>query len=157
MKMMKEVVSIGVGAVIGGYAVYKFNDYIKVKQQEGDKKQAEEKIILKNVDELFNNQVVVDFLDGKELAKWFRANIELATSGVTQVVAYPTESVLMGLGYEFNDEINTERNLLQFFYNEGKGEILKIRNIGFSSIDEVLRQLLEDNEGMAIIEQGGIL
>lgn len=150
--MMKEVVSIGVGVAIGGYAVYKLNDYIKVKQQAGDKKQAEEKIKLKNVDELFNNQTVVDFLDGKELAKWFRANIELATSGVTQVIAYPTESVLMGLGYEFNTEINTERNLLQFFYNEAKGEILKIRNIGFSSIDEVLRQLLEENEGMAIIQ-----
>lgn len=157
MKMIKEVIAIGVGAVIGGYAIYKLSEkhseyYIKVKKQDGNKGQAEEKITLKNVDELFNNQTVVDFLDGKELAKWFRANIELTTSGVTQVIAYPTESVLMGLGYEFNPEINSERNLLQFFYNKGEDKILKIRNIGFSVIDEILRQLLEDKEGMAVIE-----
>ena len=156
MKMTKEIIAVGVGVAIGGYAVYKMNQISKEKKNASQNDELVEtvnsELVLKKADELFINQKVVDVLDGKELADWFRANIELTTSGVTQVIAWPTELVLKGLGYEYNPDISPDTNLLQFYYRAEKNEILKIRNISFSEIDDTLKQLLEDNDGMVSVE-----
>lgn len=151
--MWKEIVGVVVGVGIGIGLVKVLHDRRKEERKDfvevDMKNNVENK--LKDFSGLLQEQLVVETLSGDELAKWFRENAMLDADDINKIIAYPTKQVLNGLSYEFNDELDTKKSIIQVFYNTEKEEILKLRFISFSEIDLKLKDMLE-KDGMVVIE-----
>lgn len=151
--MWKEIFGVVVGVGIGIGIVKVIHDRKKEERKDfvevDMKNNVENK--LKDFSGLLQEQLVVESLSGDELAKWFRENSMLDAEGINKIIAYPTKQVLNGLSYEFNDELDTKKSIIQVFYNTEKEEILKLRFISFVEIDLKLKDMLE-KDGMVVIE-----
>lgn len=151
--MWKESISVAVGVGVGiliAKAIY------NASKKQLDKSSTVElkndvQMKLKDFSGLLQEQLVIENLSGDELAKWFRENAMLEAEDINKIVAYPTEEVLNGLGYEFADELDTKKSIIQTFYNKEKEEILKLRFISFAEIDSELKNVLQ-KDGMLVIE-----
>lgn len=151
--MWKEIVGVAVGAVIGVGIVKVLID----RKKEGEKSlvtvksQSDGEIKLKDFSSLLQEQLVVEYLSGDELSKWFKENSELDNHGVNKIIAYPTKDVINGLGYEFNSELDANKSMIQLFYKTEAEEIAKVRFISFSEIDSKLEEMLK-KDGMLVID-----
>lgn len=151
--MWKEIVGVVVGAAVGVGIVKLFYD----RKKEGEKglvtvnPQNDAGIKLKDFSSLLQEQLVVEYLSGDELSKWFKENAELDGEGVNKIIAYPTKDVINGLGYEFNNELDTNKSIIQLFYKTEAEEIAKIRFISFAEIDSKLEEMLK-KDGMLVID-----
>ncbi|OOB76351.1 hypothetical protein AXF41_03195 [Clostridium haemolyticum] len=85
------------------------------------------------------------------MAKWFKEYSSLNNDKVNQIIAYPTKEVLNGLGYNFEKELDVNKNVIQLFYNIEDDEILKSRFISFVDIDSKLYEVLK-NDGMLVVK-----
>lgn len=151
--MWKEIIGVTVGVGIGIGIVKILSDR---KKEEGKdlvavelKNNVENR--LKEFSGLLQEQLVVEYLSGDELSKWFKENSELDGEGVNKIIAYPTKDVINGLGYEFNSELDTNKSMIQLFYNTEAEEIVKMRFISFAEIDSKLEELLK-KDGMLVID-----
>ena len=146
--MIKTILPIGIGVAIGSiafYAVYKFlkskdpnNEKLrKEAEYEAKTKIAEER--KRKLDELLKTQSSVETLTSKEVSAWFKENKDSFTGNIKMIIAIPTDEILKGLQYPTSEEISKDKNLLQWFYDESNGKVLKIR-------------LLENN-GMLVIKE----
>ncbi|MCR5701152.1 MAG: hypothetical protein K6G76_03285 [Lachnospiraceae bacterium] len=101
---------------------------------------------VKNIDEK------VEYIEGtitpKLLNKWFVEKEEAMATGVTKIYAVPTDDVLDHLGYHFEDNLDEEKNLLQYFYDNNSGDILGLRVVRFDSIDSNFQAVLFERNGM---------
>lgn len=160
--MIKTILPIGIGVAIGGiafYAVYKFlkskdpnNEKLrKEAEYEAKTKIAEER--KKKLDELLKTQSSVETLTSKEVSVWFKENKDSFIGNIKMVIAIPTDEVLKGLQYPISEEINKDKNLLQWFYDESNGNVLKIRLISYENIDSNFQAHLLENNGMLVIKE----
>lgn len=151
--MLKEIIGVTVG--IGGGILLAKAILDRSKKQKGEsatiKQKNDVKIKLNDFSSLLQDQLVVENLSGDELSKWFRENAMLDSKDINKIIAYPTKEVLNGIGYEFNNELDTQKSIIQIFYNTDKEKILKLRFISFAEIDSKLKDMLE-KEGMVVIE-----
>lgn len=150
---------VAVGVVIVGAAVY----YIYTqKNSEMDKEKASaekfsEKLKtpkehVKKLTELLASQSYVDLLTAKELTTWFKENRSQFSKDVKMIVSTPTEKHIQGLGYDIDTEIDSDKNVLQMFYDPEKKTALKIRLVNFAEIESNLQAHLIEEDGMLIIE-----
>ncbi|MBU3178384.1 hypothetical protein KPL47_18835 [Clostridium estertheticum] len=142
--MLKQVmvVTVGIGA---GILI------LKAISKESKSKSKNVEMELEDFIGLLKEHLVVENLSGDELSKWFRENEILAAEDINKIIAYPTKEVLNGLGYQFNDELDTNKSIIQVFYNTKNEKILKLRFISFAEIDSKLKSMLE-KDGMIVIE-----
>lgn len=87
--------------------------------------------------------VTVDVLN-----KWFKEQPESMVSGVTKVYAIPTADIMKSFGYHCEEEIDPDKNLLQFFYDEKAKDILGLRIVRFDNIDSNFQSVLVERNGI---------
>ena len=102
--------------------------------------------------ELINGQSYVQSLTAKDITAWFREHKGVITGKVKMIVAYPTKETLKGIGYENPDELDSRKNIIQFFFDDENDEIKKIRLINFEEIDSNLDAHLLESDGMIVIK-----
>lgn len=162
--MTGEEIAFGVGVALGvvvvvGVGVY----YYHKNNQTTEKKNTNEedlfdvvleKVKKKNPDynELINGQSYVQSLTAKDITAWFREHKGVITGKVKMIVAYPTKETLKGIGYENPDELDSRKNIIQFFFDDENDEIKKIRLINFEEIDSNLDAHLLESDGMIVIK-----
>lgn len=150
--MLKQTLGVVMGTFVGIAAIKLLQNKAKDNEKSlltirNPKKSDEE---LKNFSDLLSEQLVVEYLSGDELAKWFREYSSLNNDKVNQIIAYPTKEVLNGLGYNFKKKLEANKSIIQLFYNIEDDEILKSRFISFVNIDSKLEELLK-NDGMVVV------
>ena len=87
--------------------------------------------------------VTVDILN-----KWFKEQPESMAAGVTKVYAIPTADIMKSFGYHCEEEIDPDKNLLQFFYDEKTKDILGLRIVCFDNIDSTFQSILMERNGI---------
>lgn len=101
---------------------------------------------VKNLDEK------TEFIDGviqsKILNQWFRERLDAMAEGVTRIYAIPNENIVTQLGYHFDADLSTEKNLIQCYYETNSGNILGLRVIRFENIDSTFQAYLLENGGL---------
>lgn len=143
--MLGLLARVIIGAVVAGaagtagYAVYKLLTRDKVKEEINEK-------LVRNFDdkmEYLGGIVTVDILN-----KWFKEQPESMAAGVTKVYAIPTADIMKSFGYHCEEEIDPDKNLLQFFYDEKTKDILGLRIVRFDNIDSTFQSILMERNGI---------
>ena len=102
----------------------------------------------------FDNKM--EYLEGiitvDALNKWFKEQPESMTVGVTKVYAIPTADIMKSFGYHCEDEIDPDKNLLQFFYDEKTKDILGLRIVHFDNIDSNFQSVLMERNGIVKVK-----
>lgn len=159
--MIKTILPIGIGVAIGGIAFYAVFKFLKSKDPNNEKlrKEAEYEAKTKlaeerkrKLDELLKTQSSVETLTSKDVSVWFKENKDSFTGNIKMIIAIPTDEILKGLQYPTSEEISKDKNLLQWFYDESNGKVLKIRLITYENIDSNFQAHLLENNGMLVIK-----
>lgn len=74
---------------------------------------------------------------------------------VTRVYAWPNKELFNGLGYCLQEDLDSERYLLQFYYDNESNDIIGLRIVEFDAIDESLKSKLNGAGGVIQLEKGG--
>lgn len=97
-----------------------------------------------------------EYLDGivtaDVLNKWFKEQPESMASGVVKVYAIPTADIMKSFGYHCEEEIDPDKNLLQFFYDEKTRDILGLRLVRFDNIDSNFQSILMEHSGIVKVK-----
>lgn len=160
--MLKTVLPFGVGFAVGGIAIYGIYKYCKSKDPNNEKlkkeaeyeartKLAEER--LKKLHDLIEKQSYIENLSSKDLSTWFKEHRSEYGENSKMIIAIPTDDVLKGLGYPTTEPIDKDKNILQWFYDEHSGNVLKIRLVNFTNIDSNLQTHLLENGGMIVVTE----
>lgn len=160
--MLKTLLPYGIGLAIGGVAVYGVIKYLKSKDPNNEKlrKEAEyeakvkyEAEKTKRFKELVENQTVVETLTSKEMSEWFKQYKSEVLTTAKMIIAIPTDDVLKGLKYPTTESLDKDKNLLQWFYDQENGKVLKIRLVSFTNIDTNFQAHLLENNGMIVVTE----
>lgn len=162
--MIKETVAFGLGFTAGvlavgiGAGVYYYVKHIDDDREEDEvmdslSEEAEDKndTTIK-FQKLVNDRLFVHLLTPSILTQWFKERKDKLADKLKMVVAYPDEKTLVALGYQSTEELNKERNILQFFYDDEEREAKAIRLVSFDMIDSNLEAELIDNDGLMVIK-----
>lgn len=157
--MLKEIIGsvggvlVGVAIVYGGYRMYKYIKSQETKKNEDvfTSKLKEQEVQIQRFNDLIANQYYVRLLTSKELTSWFKANHALVAQNTKMIITIPTVENMRGLGYPADNDIDDDSNILQLFYDEESGEVLKIRLVNFTDIDSNLQACLIEHEGMLVV------
>lgn len=99
-----------------------------------------------------NLEEKTEYIDGtinpKVLNQWFKEREGAMTEGVTRIYAIPSSDILEHLGYHFEDPLDTDKNLLQYYYETQTGDILGFRVVQYNSIDSNFQTYLIEHNGM---------
>lgn len=157
--MLRTILPVGLGFVIGGIAVYGIYKYFSSKNPENEKQKkeaeyeskakiAEERV--KRLHELLDNKVHIENLSAKDLSAWFK-EFKSEFENAKMIIATPTDEVMKGLNYPTTEPLDESKNLLQWFYDDESGKVLKIRLVNFSNIESNFQVQLLENNGMLVI------
>lgn len=106
---------------------------------------------VKNLDE--KTEYIEGVLTVKILNQWFREHRDAMKPDVTRVYALPDADIVKHLGYHFEDKLNPDENLLQFYYETKTGDILGLRVVRFEKINTNFQALLLENNGMIRVKE----
>lgn len=160
--MLKNILPFGIGFAVGGIAIYGIYKYLKSKDPNNEKlrKEAEYEAMAqlaeemqKKFQDLIKNQSCVETLTSKDLSAWFKEYRVEFDEEVKMIIAVPSDEVLKGLGYSASESIDKDKNLLQWFYDDKTGTVLKIRLINFANIDSNFQTHLLENNGMLVVTE----
>ena len=101
---------------------------------------------IKNINDKI--EYVDDVVTPQLLNAWFKERPDAMNSNVTRVYAMITPEIIQNLGYHFDEGLDPENNLLQYYYENGSGDILGLRVIRFEKIDSNFQALLVEKGGM---------
>lgn len=160
--MWKEAIAFSGGILVAtvavGVGVYWYNSHKNEKMNKEEKenqlfadKIKKSEMAAKRYEELMATQSYVEVLTSSELSAWFKANKDMMGENIKMLIVTPTDEIMKGLGYIAGDRIDTESNLVQLFYNEKTGNVLKIRLINYAEIDSNLQANLIEQEGMMVV------
>lgn len=97
----------------------------------------------------------VEYIPGianmKILLDWFKQNSKSMESNINRVIAIPTKENLEHLGYFTQSDLNTDRNLIQCYYESSTGDVLGMRVVSCEGIDSRVQKLLLENNGMLFV------
>lgn len=84
----------------------------------------------------------------KILNQWFKEREDAMSANVTRIYAVPNANTIAHFGYHFEENIDSEKNLIQCYYETESGDILGFRVVQFENIDSNLQAMLIENNGM---------
>ncbi len=162
--MIRSGVAFGIGVTVGVIAVgaVAYYMYTQKKKATNNDKEAEaskkfsEKLKQnisneKSLDDLIKNQAFVELLTSKELTGWFKENKNSFPENTKMIISVPTEEILKGMGYAITENIDSEKNVIQLFYDDANKRILKIRLVNYSNIESNLQAHLIEENGMIVV------
>ncbi len=160
--MIKNLLPFGIGVAIGGVAIYAVYKYLKSKDPNNEKLKreaefeakaqlAEER--LKRLHDLLDKQSFTENLSSKDLSDWFKGQKNNFGEKTKMIIALPTDEILKGLGYPVTEEIDKDKSILQWFYDDETKTVLKIRLVSFVNIDSNFQSHLFENDGMLIVTE----
>lgn len=91
-------------------------------------------------------------LTRKDLHDWFTSQKGALQNGVQKVVSYPDVNLLNNMGYYIREEFDNTSYLLQFYYEKKSGSIINLRLIHYSRIEPALKELLQKNNGLFVVD-----
>lgn len=115
--------------------------------------------LIKNLGTRFVHNIddKMEFIDGtvgpKVLDQWFKEQKGAMDDGVTRIYAIPTKETMGHLGYCLEDELDTEHNILQCYFDSKTGDILGLRIIQFEEIDSNFQAYLIEHDGLIRIKK----
>ncbi len=92
-------------------------------------------------------EYITEPLNSKNIAEWFRKNKASMADNVTRIIAIPTKDVLNHLGYHLDADFDTEKNLLQYYYETESKDLLGLRIVHYEEIDTNLQTKLLESSG----------
>lgn len=96
------------------------------------------------------DSIYIDELNVGEIKKWFADKVVKDT--LKGLVLYPTEENITK--WKLKIDASQQGNMLiQVIYDESKEEIVAYREIVFSSLSPKLKELLDSNGGVFVIEK----
>lgn len=159
--MLREALCIGAGIAVGAalcYGGYKLYTYYQSQNKDNDsnadifeKRLKAKEEASKKLNDLLGNQSYVEMLTSKELTAWFKENRSQFGENVKMIIVTPTEQNLKGIGYMDCGDIDEETNIIQLFYNDEAGKVLKVRLVNFTNIDSNLQAHLIEQNGMIVV------
>ena len=137
--MLKEVMLVAGGVVLGAGGVVLIPAIID----------AIKKMFATKKDGGKVESVYVDELSIGEIKKWFSDKVTKET--LKGVILYPTPENIAK--WNLNIDGSQQGNMLiQAVYDEEKDEIVNYREVIFGTLSEKLKELLDANSGMLVIE-----
>lgn len=140
--MVKEIVGgllgVGVAIAIIVFIVSKLS-----------KKEIDNEVL----DSLFNEKTETTFLNGKDLAIWFKAKIEGKSESVKMILSYIDTELLIKYGFTIKGEVKIQNIVAQFLYDETASKVVENRLIRFDNIDTNLQAQLEENDGLIVFSK----
>lgn len=159
--MFREALCIGAGIAVGAalcYGGYKLYTYYQSQNKDKDsnaddfeKRLEAKEEASKKLNDLLETQSYVEMLTSKELTAWFKENRDQFGEKVKMIIVTPTEQNLKGIGYMDCGDIDEETNIIQLFYNDEAGKVLKVRLVNFTNIDSNLQAHLIEQNGMIVV------
>lgn len=97
-----------------------------------------------------DEQLVVDNLDGRSLTSWFRAkNPEKKYSNV---ILYPSLKNINQFNLPKNIEVDAGNMVIQAIFDDKADKVVLCRSVMFETMESNLSNMLEQNDGMIIVE-----
>lgn len=94
----------------------------------------------------------IEYIDGivtvKKLNEWFRNRNDAMNDDAVKVYAIPTDDIIKHLGFQFDESLDQDNNLLQYYYNNNTNDILGFRVVHFDDIDSNFQACLIENNGI---------
>lgn len=161
--MISESVAFGLGIAAGvvivgiGLTIYykKKKDRIAKKTERSDEFAKDyERLKEENrrYKELLANKVIVKNLTVKDLTSWFKENKGKINGDYKMIIASPTNETLRGIGFSGGSELDSDKNIIQFFYDEKNRDVKEIRLVSFEQIETNLQAKLIEENGIIIIK-----
>lgn len=97
---------------------------------------------LEDKTEYLEGIVTVDVLN-----KWFKEQPASMAPGVAKVYAIPRPDIMEHFGYHCEEELDPQKNLLQFFFDEKTKDCLGLRIVCFDNIDSNFQSILLEHDG----------
>ena len=114
-------------------------------------------MLLYNVIKEIGNKFIVSIEDKVEyitepltsaiLVQWFKNNKSSLGENVTKIIAIPTSDLLNHIGYHLDAELDEDKNLIQYYYDNTTGDLLGVRVVRFDEIDSNLQTKLLESKG----------
>ena len=102
---------------------------------------------IKNISE--KTEYIEGTINPQMLNQWFKDKEDAMGKDVTRIYAIPSSEILNHLGYRhFEDDLDENKNLLQYYYVTDTGDILDLRIIQFDNIDSNFQAYLLEHNGM---------
>lgn len=101
---------------------------------------------VKNLDE--KTEYIDGIINPKILNQWFKEREDAMATNVTRIYAIPNAGIVEHLGYHFEESLDTEKNLIQCYYETETGDILGLRVVQFENIDSNFQAYLLEHNGM---------
>lgn len=99
-----------------------------------------------------NLEEKTEYIDGtinpQILNQWFKEREGAMSNGITRIYAIPSLDILEHLGYHFEDSLDEDKYLLQYYYETQTGDILGFRVVQYDSIDSNFQAFLIEHNGM---------
>lgn len=159
--MSKEALCIGAGIAVGAalcYGGYKLHTFYHNQNREKDnttddfdKRLKSKEEVARKLNDLLSNQSYVELLTSKELTAWFKENRSQFREKVKMIIVTPTEQNMKGIGYMDSGDIDVDTNIVQLFYSDEEGKVLKVRLINYTNIDSNLQAHLIEQNGMIVV------
>lgn len=106
---------------------------------------------VKNLDE--KTEYIDGVVNPKILNQWFKERKDAMADGVTRIYAIPNDDILEHLGYHFEEKLDTEKYLIQCYYEDETGDVLGLRVVQFENIDSNLQACLLGHNGMIKVKE----
>lgn len=87
-------------------------------------------------------------LNANTLLKWFEERPDAMKSDVERIIAIPTKATLKQFGYAVDEELDTNKNLLQCYYDKSDNHVIGMRIVRFEEISSSLQSVIMDNDGI---------
>jgi hypothetical protein len=146
---MAEGIGIVLGLIVIGGIIYA----VASSSNNGSSNTSGGKPILKPLNDLIKNQVVLDSLNGSYVVNWFKANDEFKnTPNVVRMIAYPTKTILNGFGYEFNPNVDINSNVMLCYVNQETGTLLKYQWVAFKEMDSSIKGMFTPSDEFVIFD-----
>ena len=84
----------------------------------------------------------IDEATPSELNKWFKVRNDAQGDNVIRAYAIADKKILKGLGYHFDNDLDSEKSLLQFYYEKHTGDLLGLRLVVFKNINSKFQECL---------------
>ena len=93
-------------------------------------------------------EYVAGTVDGKILKAWFEENCGVKTEGIGMVLAWPQAKLIKNMGWCLEEDLDSDKYLLQCCYDIESLDIMELRIIMFDDMDIGLRKKLDKAGGV---------
>lgn len=92
-------------------------------------------------------EYITEPLTANLLVEWFKKNKSSLGDNVAKVIAIPTKDVLDHIDYNIDVELDKDKNLMQYYYDNNTGDLLGMRIVRFDKIESNFQSKLIESNG----------